>query len=194
MIGIDKNMIDKKPINKKGFTLVEIMVVVSVFTVLFTISAGLFSIALKNQRYIRHHRQTLDQVTYIADNIAAQLRDAKTTPPPPVNCIPGGVNYTTNIANEGEGVRFYNRDNLCIEIYLSDEVPALFVTNAGGDQEVLFSPKNFNIQDFKVTILNPGTGDGQARVTFMIKAQGPPPDRPQVTVVKTVSQRNLNIP
>ena len=185
--------------NKKGFTLVELMVVVSVFTILFTISAGLFSIALKNQRYIRLHRQTLDQITYTADNIAAQLRDAKTTQWPTA-CIPGGINYTTNITNEGEGVRFLNRDDLCIEIYLDQDARALYVANAAGTQNVIFSPKNFNIQAFKVTIMNPGTGDnghgdnGQARVTFMIKAQGPPPDRPEVTIIKTISQRNLNIP
>jgi prepilin-type N-terminal cleavage/methylation domain-containing protein len=182
MIGIDQN--------KKGFTLVEVMVVVSVFSVLFTITTGLFSFALKTQRNIRHHQEMISQLSYTADIIASQLRDAKITPPLEV-CVEGEDNYSESTQGD-EGIRFYSRDNLCVEIYRKDTV--LLVGSPESGEAIPLTPKPIFIEDFKVTIQNPGMNDsGQARVTFMIKAKGPYPYEKEMTLVRTVSQRNLNI-
>jgi len=186
MIGINQFQ------TKKGFTLVEVMVVVSVFSVLFTITTGLFSFALKTQRNIRHHQEMTDQLSYAADIIASQIRDAKITPSTVPDCVGGENNYSDEITQGDEGIRFYSRDNLCVEIYRKDTV--ILVGSPGSEKSIPLTPKPIFIEDFKVTIQNPGMNDlGQARVTFMIRARGPYPYNQEMTLVRTVSQRNLNI-
>lgn len=76
MIGIlgSKNKIEKK----KGFTLMEILVTVAVFSLIFGMIAGLFSSALKAHRRSLAYQELLSQSSYVMEYISRRLRSAQT--------------------------------------------------------------------------------------------------------------------
>jgi prepilin-type N-terminal cleavage/methylation domain-containing protein len=182
--------------SKKGFTLVEVMTVVAVSSILFAIISGLFSFAIKNQREILNRQRTMNQISYVADRIAMELRDAKI--PPDGFCVPSGVSYSMRDqepGNLGGNIVFYSRENKCLWIFLDETKKQIFLqemTVFPHPEPVPLSSGNLEIRNFRISLLNPntdGSTDGQARISFLIEVLEPS----KVIITKTVSQRNLNI-
>ncbi|MDD2807464.1 MAG: type II secretion system protein [Patescibacteria group bacterium] len=66
--------------NKKsqaGFTLVEIIVVLGIFSVLVVVILNVFILALRSQRQAAFRQQTLSNLRYIVETIAKQVRTSE---------------------------------------------------------------------------------------------------------------------
>lgn len=69
----------KKSLNnqQRGFTLMEVMVSISIFAIIITIGIGSLLTIFKTLQKTRADRQTLDSVSYMMDTMTRQMRTAK---------------------------------------------------------------------------------------------------------------------
>ena len=63
--------------NKKGFTLVEVLVAVLIFTLVVLIITSIISNSIRVQRYNLAHRELMDQTSYLMEYISRHIRMAK---------------------------------------------------------------------------------------------------------------------
>ena len=84
--------------NGEGFTLIEILVVIVIFSIVLGAVIGIFISAIRIQRYYLASQKLLDQTSYVTEYMSRSIRMAKKRlddPPAPAGCetIPDGCNY-----------------------------------------------------------------------------------------------------
>ncbi len=198
-------------VNKKsGFTLVEILMSVFIFTIIIATLSGIFVSSVRNQKRALSSEKILSETSYALEYMSRALRMAKKDSTGA--CITAGAGY--NYENPGgdiSKIRFIKYDtsqgnDVCYEFFLEDNKikekrsidisdnfgPALSLTS----NEIIIS--RFNPLDtleplrFKIT----GAIDSdifQPKVTIFLEvkaAEGSQP--PKLRIQTTVSQRNLD--
>jgi len=164
----------------KGFTLVEMLVAILIFSIIIGAATGVFASAIKLQRYSLTHQQLLDQTSYAMEYISRAIRMAVKD---------NGSCFDTSNYDTSSGIRFKAYDGQCWRFYIDSDQLKI---DKDGTVYNLISDK-FKVGTFNVTV----TGDEpekQPKVTiFMeIEGQGAAP-QPKLKIQTTVSQRNLNI-
>ncbi len=176
---------------QKGFTLVEILVSVSIFSLVITMTAGLFISGLREQRRSLQVGQLLSQMSYTMEYMSRALRMAKKDDLEGVNCLTGEkVNY--EITRGGRGIRFRNYRNQCQEFFLGNNI--LKESRAGhvseltsGDLRIeFFRINSYGWQQAPHDILQP-------RVTLFLKAKPVGQEFPKLQLQTTISQRSLDV-
>jgi prepilin-type N-terminal cleavage/methylation domain-containing protein len=197
---------------QKGFTLVELLVAVAVFSLTVAAASGIFISALQTQRKSLASQQILDQTSYSLEYMGRALRMAKKEKADPPACltadlIPGGrgTNYGTNLARDK--IRFVSYDDRCQEFFLDGnqlkerKSPTSTTPSAAdfGPPTPLTSNDVF-VELFKVgPITDHGWSqddDLQPRVTISLKLRGVSQkveERPEIKIQTTVSQRDLDV-
>lgn len=75
---IKNNIIFKKRCSThRGFTLMEVMVSISIFAIIITIGIGSLLTIFKTLQQTRSDRQTIDSVSYIMDTLTRRIRTAQ---------------------------------------------------------------------------------------------------------------------
>lgn len=107
----------------KGFTLIELIVVMAVFLFIIGAAMGIFISIVQNQKRVLSETQLLNQISYVEEYMSKALRMAKTAED---SCIPPGYVYllTNRDPTSGfyRGIRFLNpsdNDN-CWEFFLDN--------------------------------------------------------------------------
>jgi len=192
--------------NKNGFTLIELIVVMAVFLFVIGAAIGIFISIVQNQERILSQQELLSQMSYAEEIMSKAMRMAvkdDSTSDPNGTCITAGKNYllTPIDAIDGvyTGIKFLDQSDLnpsglgnpaCVEFYL-DELRHVLVESktydgSSGTPMDLTSSK-FTVNKIRFVINEFGS---QPKVTvFMnVQANGLSP----MTIQTTVSQRNLN--
>jgi len=179
----------------RGFTLVEMMVTVLIFSIVVGVTIGVFVSAIRIQRYNLAYQQLLDQTSYAMEYMSRAIRMAVKDDG---TCGFSGYNYDNSPDETRLEFKSYNPDYGCQEFSLKEG--RLKVENKGvGD----FLINDFlTSDDFDVTSLNfklsgaPGSERGdnlQPRVTIFMEIQGKGAKlQPKITMQTTISQRNLD--
>lgn len=179
----------------RGFTLVEMMVTVLIFSIVVGAVIGIFVSTIRVQRYNLVYQQLLDQTSYAMEYMSRAIRMA--VKDDGVGCISSGLNYYQSAPSR---IKFVNYDGKCQEFSRewnsTKEVYQLKVEFDSGGKIPLTS------DDFDVTSLNfevtgaPGSEHGdnvQPRVTIFMEIQGKGSKlQPKITMQTTISQRNLD--
>lgn len=78
--------------NNKGFTLMEVMVAVSIFTIIVTV--GIVALLTINDTYKKSQieRQTVDTISFVLEGMSRSLRTAKSWDE--INTIPNSIEFT----------------------------------------------------------------------------------------------------
>lgn len=146
--------------NKNGYTLIELLVAISVFAIVVTMVSGAFMISLKGQSKTVTVQNVADNIRYAMEVIAKEVRMGKNFP------VPGtysDFSFTSNMpARSGNQVRFRLDSG---RIMFDDD------TNpATAPEDSLTSPGNVNITalSFVVDGQYPTT---QPRVTIVVEAE-----------------------
>lgn len=194
--------------NSRGFTLVELVVVLSVFSIIIASVATIFVSIVQHQRRILADQEVISQVSYAKEYMSRALRSAVKDASgdclfdgesnyPGYIYLPTHYNATTN---DYEGIKFITKDNVCQEFFFDRDDGLLKEVKNGGQPLALMSDK-FDIQ-YVIFAIN---GDKemygasqddliQPRVTFVLEIGG---DINEGVLGKTfqttVSQRNLNL-
>jgi len=183
----------KKKEVEKGFTLVEMIIAIFIFSIVFGAASGLFVSAIKNQSRILANQQLLDQTSYTIEYIGRAIRMAKKDIKG--SCISAKLNYATTTSGEG-GIKFKNYLDQCQE----------FFRDCGGGVCKLRENKNGTVSDLTspnlyVESFNVGHSDSwgqddnlQPRVTLFseIRKAGAG-NQPKIKIQTTISQRQLDI-
>jgi len=176
----------------KGFSLIEMLVVVLIFTIVMGIAMGVFTSALKLQRYNLAYQQLLSQVSYAMEYMDRSIRMA-VKENGSFGCIGAGQNYQ-NPGGVLSSIKFVNYKGQCQQFYLSANQLMSLNTAIFATELPLIS------SDFKVTTLifrpmgESGSDFVQPRVTIVMEIEANTiPPKPKIRIQTTISQRNLDM-
>jgi len=179
---------------EKSFTLIEMLVVVALFSLIITTVIGAFVAAVRNQKKVLTYQQLLDQTSYSLEYMSRALRMAKkdTTG----TCLTtAGANYEFLSDN---GIRFLNSKDKCQEFNLEDGSlkGRISSDNKRWSFSELLPLTSNDLQINSVTFFLQGenqTDNLQPKVTIFLEIQGKGlGSQPKLNIQTTISQRNLD--
>lgn len=185
---------------KKGFTLIEIVVAVAIFSVLAVIFSNFLFGSIRSQQKALASQELIDNTSYSLEYISRALRMAKKDHDG--NCLTTAgakYNYETNASRDR--IRFLNHQDECQEFYLDSgqikERKSTDSTAANFGSALSLTPSDATVTLFE---LGPGDSWGQSqetqpRVTFSLQIEKTESSGAllfSIGVQTTVSQRNLN--
>lgn len=185
----------KKLKNDSGFSLIEMLVAVAVFSTAATIGAGALLSVSDAQQKILSLRVVQDNLGYVFDTMGKEIRtgtnyhcganinDFNTSPR---DCVdyPGGLSFTF-ISGAGATTTYRINGNTVERILNGDSIPSTFVMTSPDANinslnfYVIGSPKNDELQP-RVTIILKGTAGAKEKIKSFINIQ------------TTISQRLLD--
>jgi len=192
---------------QKGYTLIEVLVAVGIFTILIAAPTGFFVGSLRGQLKTLASQKLLDNTSYTLEYISRSLRMAKkelSADPLTACLLEGGTilyGHNYQITRGGNGLKFINYKNECQEFFLDENDHRLKESKNGA------APVALTAEDLEITSLTglkfKLSGESQAdtdqpRVTLFLKikgARGQKPElQPEIKIQTTISQRNLDVP
>lgn len=172
----------------KAFSIIELLVVVLIFSIVIGAAVGVFVSALKIQKYNLSHQQLLNQVSYAMEYMDRSIRMAMDDELG--LCIPSWADYL--VSNGGQKIEFMNYEGNCQEFYLSGTQLTFFNSNIHPNPLPLTSD-DFTVTSLQFSLID--TNNTQPRVTITMEIEGNLlGSRPKMRIQTTVSQRNLDMP
>lgn len=194
-------MQNKKTLNEKGFTLVELIVVMAIFLFVIGAALSIFISIIKDQRRVLAEQQFLNQVSYAEEYISKGIRMAKAEVNE--NCLidsegndhPGYIYLLTHPHPNGQsykGIKFINQSGIdasggpiCEEFFLDrtgDGNPVLkeLQNNGINGPAVALTPANLQIDSVRFLI----NGSSDSYVKQCIGTD--PCVQPRVTMIMEV--------
>jgi len=113
---------------QKGFTLIEMIVVMAVFLFVIGVTLGIFISIFQNQKKVLAEQQILNQISYVEEYMSKALRMAKTEEPTGTCLLPGYIYSLENydpVLGLYKGIKFINQSDgdSCWEFYLDNATP-----------------------------------------------------------------------
>ena len=180
--------------NKNAYTLIEILVAVTIFSFIIAGPTGLFVTSLKGQRKALTSTEIADNISYALEYVSRALRMAKKDLDG--SCIEAGSNYE-NPGLDISKIRFLNYQELCQEfssnngqfgqkqsIDKSEENFGQFQPLTPNDLEITFLKFQLSGQDQE--------DDLQPRLTISFEIQKKDQPESKIRLQTTLSQRNLD--
>jgi len=174
---------------QKGFTIIELLVTLTIFSIIIGAAIGIFISALKGQRKALATQEILNQSSYTLEYIGRAIRMAKKDSTS--ICISPGSNY--ELTRSGKGIKFRNYQGICQEFFLEG---GQLKQSKGGVIENLTS-NNLEATSFYPYLIGESEADNlQPRVviSLYIKSKGQKPEeKTELKIQTTISQRNLDV-
>ncbi len=195
----------EKPFSRhqKGFSLIELLVAITIFIIVIGAITSMFVSAIKIQRYVLASQYLLDQSSYAMEYTSKVLRMAKKDLTGVSGCIPQFTNYAwdTVPGETSDGLLFEKElatappSLICKGFFLEDS--QLKDYEPGRGVLPLTSANRLEVLDFGVAGFGwgqPPADTLQARVTMTlgIRALGNEP-QPKIRLQTTISQRDLDL-
>lgn len=195
--------------NKKtGFSLVEVLVAITVFTLVIGIATGLFVHVLESQRKALAYQELFDQTSFAMEYITRGVRMAKKQRTATDPIIPPCISIGRSYDNTGENrIRFIRWDGtlnppafVCYEFFLEGTILKVKRVRNGVIQTSSLTSGRLRVLNLRFRV----DGDGietvppqrQPRVTIVLEVEGReyiPGRRARIHLQTTVSQRDLDI-
>jgi prepilin-type N-terminal cleavage/methylation domain-containing protein len=113
--------------NAKGFTLIELVVVLSIFILIFGAATTVLISIIQHERAILAQQQALNELSYVEEFMSKGLRMAKTAQTAQdIECVNGNLGYTYLLTRYDsqervfKGIKFIDssEDDTCVEFFL----------------------------------------------------------------------------
>ena len=183
--------------NNKAYTLIEVLVAISIFFIVIAAPTGFFVGSLKGQQKALSSQTLIDNVSYNLEYISRAIRMAKKDRLG--NCLSiAKNNYQAGAAS----IRFLNYNNQCQEFFLDDgrlKVRKSLDNTANFEDPLLLTPEDLEVVLFKIGPSGSwGQGDNkQPKVTLFLEVKGARSQKaelqPVIKIQTTISQRNLDV-
>ena len=199
-------MFDKKNKNK-GFTLVELLVSMAVFSITIVACTQIFASAIKAQGTILNSQDNLNETSYAMERMSRMIRMAKKeidctdrTDSTTCHCLVNkgyGYNYEINVA--GNQLTFIDYRNQCHRFYLDS---GQLKESVASDESGLINASNihplisdeFTINVLKFNITGEKQEDSfQPRVALFLNIEKTGYPDSNIKIQTTISQRNIDI-
>ena len=172
----------------KGFTLIEMVVAVAIFTLLVGTTSSVFLSSIRNQKQGLATQEVLDQASYLMEYISRSLRmaikDDISSGGVTMDCLSGNrVNYEF----AGQCLSFRNYQNTCQQFCLEG-------TRLKDENGNYLTSTNLQVAGFAVTlngVTQPPVDNLQPRVTVSLNIAGQ--EQTSIKLQTTISQRNLDV-
>ena len=186
-----EDFLSEKRERTKGFTLVEMLVVILILVISLSAIIGVFVSAIRAQRYALAAQQLLDQTSYAMEYMGKSLRMAKKDLDD--DWTGKGINYKEITGLEG--VQFEDYERKYKMFFLLNKV--LYDGNMERDPQTLpLTSPNLEVNSFNVALSGENENDFfQPKATFLldIKSEGTESNpQPRIIIQTTVSQRDLD--
>jgi prepilin-type N-terminal cleavage/methylation domain-containing protein len=197
--------INKKQVNKmenKGLTLIEMLVAITMFSIIMGAVSGLFISAVRSQRRVLVAQEMIDQTGYVMEYMSRAIRMAQKQLPPTVDCSTtclsqDGLNY--ELIGEDD-LRFRNSKCICQRFFLdagqlkeqeewvlSGGVPTGGTENSLTSDDFQINPLKFNISgEEEIDTFQP-----RATISLKIESTKVSPS-PKLQIQTSISQRPLD--
>jgi len=187
----------------KGFTIIELMVALFIFTLIGAGAANLLFTATAAQRDSLTTQEVLSKTSTLGEYMSRAFRGAKKElNDAPQNClttIGRGYNYEFNVAKDR--IRFLSRENFCQEFYLSgSEILERKSTDDKAQNfgsAVALTSNDVNVLALRFSLLGEGQQDNlqpRASAYFQVQSQGSKPESQNIVNFQTtISQRNFDV-
>ncbi|MFA5742969.1 MAG: prepilin-type N-terminal cleavage/methylation domain-containing protein [Candidatus Paceibacterota bacterium] len=194
-----KNFSKQTPSNNgKGFTLIEMLVAIGIFSVLIVVLSGIFLSSMKSQTHIIYTQYLVDNTNSALDSISRYLRMAQKDFDPAGACA-GIKNNFNPFDTSSSTITFLDYKGFCHQFLLEDgkikEKVSEDNTANFGEAQDLTSDK-IKVTNLKFNVLGGANGDNlQPRITILIGAEANTNSLnplPKINVQTTISQRNLD--
>ena len=193
----------------KGFTMVELIVVIAVFMLIISVAVVIFISIIENQRIILSRERLLSQVSYAVEYMSKALRMASKDTSGSclvytdvnyniTDTFPGYIYLYTRPNSYYEGIKFINESNneACQEFYLDQNNGRLIKekrVNFPYDQitdenSVALISDKFDINYLRFSIN--GTSGLESDLIFGASEDDSPPQQPRVTVIMGIQSSN----
>lgn len=179
---------DKKINSSAGFTLIEILIAVSVFSIAVAAFMGLFTSAFKYQQKAQSAVELLNNISFVTEYMSKALRMAQKDMDG--KCIDAKGNF---LLLSDSHIKFLNYNGECQEFYLGSGDGQLWTRKLNASQQLTSS--RINIESLKFYISGGSQNDQlQPKVTFVFKFKTKEIQPQSITTQTTVSQRQLDVP
>ena len=192
-----------------GFTLVELLVSIMVFSLSMGVISQLFSYSIRAERILVAHSQLINEISYDMEHISRGLRMAKKSVIGG-NCLSdAGVNFEPIYGDDGgiHGIKFQSPKASdvpnapdtydCVTYYkgMQDGVAALMehrVSSDGSSFDLPLTSPDVELITFNIKNFGWIQGDDlQPRVTFILEMKGR--ENQSIKIQTTVSQRDADV-
>ncbi len=168
----------------RGFTLVELLVAIAVFSIIIGAILGIFIAGVRQQRIALKTQALFDQASFGLEFMSRALRMASKELGE--GCLAQyGLNY--ELTRGGSGIKFLNTLEAkdCQEFFL--EAGQLKHFRQGTSQSLPLTSDKLQITSLNYNLLGQGQGDDiQPRATFFLEMEG-------LKIQTTITQRNLDV-
>jgi len=194
--------------NSFGYTLIEVLVSVSIFVVSIAIPTTFFISSLRGQNKALGLRDVADHASYVLEHMSRSLRMAQKETGIPKTCLSSyGLNYEETSTRDlgpqsdtynGPGIRFINYHGDCQEIFLDDNEKVIKQSTKQGvswPEPLPLTASNLQVNEMKFEVLGGDQyNDIQPRVTILLGlAKQGAIIVSELRIQTTISQRNLDI-
>lgn len=178
----------------RGFTLIEMMVTITIFSIVIGVILGIFISGVQQQRIALTGQVLLDQTSYALEYMSRALRMARKELSAPACLSQNGLNY--EITRSGAGLKFINhlQNDDCQEFFL--ESGQLKYWKKSTEETLPLTSNKLEIAQLKFNLTGESQGDDlQPRVTIFleVKGKGTLEASQRIKIQTTLSQRNLDV-
>ena len=181
-----------------GFTLIEMLITVVIFSIIIGTSTGVFVSAIKLQRYNLAYQQLLDQTSYAMEYMDRAIRMAKRNEGPVCFGMSEDINYKWGVGTEKIEFATYHGQCWKFSLFLENdsigEFNRLKVEQDGVGYYL--TSDDFDVKSFNVEVFGDdgGTDGLQPRITIFMEVHGRGLDpKPKIKIQTTISQRDLDV-
>jgi len=177
---------------QKGYTLIELLVAMAIFTVVLAAPTGFFVSALKSQQKALASQELYDNISYTLEYMSRALRMARKDFSG--DCITSNANYL--LTNNGHGIKFRNYNGECQEFFLDSSDDR--IKEVKDDMILPLTSSNLKIISFDIGESGWSQDDSyQPKVTLFMEVEGTRGSlselHPKIKIQTSVSQRNLDV-
>ncbi|MCH8741436.1 prepilin-type N-terminal cleavage/methylation domain-containing protein [Patescibacteria group bacterium] len=177
----------------KAFSLIEMLVAVTVFTLIMGSAAGLFIAGIRSQAKALVFNKLIDETGFVMEKMSRALRMAKKDLSASCTQSCPGCNYAPLPSLGDSTISFINSQDECMAFYGGSFVGPLLYQDPGFNELIS--------TDFEVTsVVFDLSGESQSeipnlqpRVTILLKIKNANAAKPEMTIQTTISQRNLDV-
>ncbi|MBI4779326.1 hypothetical protein HY797_02650 [Candidatus Falkowbacteria bacterium] len=133
----------KKLKSVEGVSLLELIISISLFSILMLSSTQIFKMVVDGQRNAISAQNVQENMRYIMEKISKEARMAQ---PSDTDCLPAAINKVFNTANGSSELYFKNKDGDCVKYYLEDDRLKITV---GGAIDDFITPAKIEVSNLK---------------------------------------------
>ncbi|PIW90285.1 MAG: hypothetical protein COZ92_01100 [Candidatus Nealsonbacteria bacterium CG_4_8_14_3_um_filter_40_11] len=185
-----------KNMKNRGFTLVELLVGMVIFSLVGGIAAGVLLSGLRAQRKTLAYQELLSQTSYLMEYMSRSLRMARKELSAPACLSQNGLNYeVAEIVPGHSGLKFKNYQGICQGFFLQGD--QLKEWKEGYAEPLSLTSADLQVSAFNAHLFGESQGtieepdNDQSKVTIFFDIKGK--EESKIKIQTTVSQRNLDI-